>query len=534
MLPSRWSTARPVLVVVAVAAAIAALLPASAPAAGGPTAPAHPSPADQACAQRGETTGDRELACVSAEGGLEHLRALQEIAEANGGTRASGTAGYDASVGYVVQRLQAAGYDPTVQSFQFPYFEVADQRLAVDGQDQEPFDPVEATGRWAVMAFSGSGEVTDAAVVATEDLLVPIGEAPPNTSTSGCEPEDFSAPPEGPAIALIQRGTCTFLQKAANAQQAGYEAAVIFNEGQEGRREPLLGSLGPEAVGEITIPVVGTGYELGAELVETDPPVTVQVEATAERRETANVLATLPGQTDDDVVVVGAHLDSVPEGPGFNDNGTGSAAILEVAEGLAGSRPENPVRFAWWGAEEFGLLGSTHYVDSLGDDELDRIGWYLNFDMIGSPNFARFTYDGDQSSFAAPVAVPEGSAQIEAVFDQYYDLRGLAHEDSPFNGRSDYGPFIAAGIPAGGVFTGAEQAKTPAQVEAYGGVAGLAYDPCYHRACDDGAEPNEVAALEEAYGEDVVVGNVNRVVFGQNIDAAAVATLVFAHHSGGR
>jgi aminopeptidase Y len=182
--------------------------------------------------------------------------------------------------------------------------------------------------------------------------------------------------------------------------------------------------------------------------------------------------------------VVGAHLDSVPEGPGVNDNGSGSAAVLEVARQLAASKPKATVRFAWWGAEELGLLGSQAYVAALPPAELGRIYAYLNFDMIGSPNGVNFLYDGDDSDAVGAGPGPTGSAQIEDVLEKFFADRGQATEGTDFDGRSDYGPFIAAGVPAGGTFTGAEGIKTPEQAAKYGGTAGQPYDPCYHQACD--------------------------------------------------
>jgi Zn-dependent M28 family amino/carboxypeptidase len=148
-----------------------------------------------------------------------------------------------------------------------------------------------------------------------------------------------------------------------------------------------------------------------------------------------------------------------------------------------GINPRQKVRFAFWGAEEAGLLGSEHYVDNLSDADLGKIFAVLNFDMVGSPNYVRFVYDGDGSD--TEPAGPPGSAQIEEVFNKYFANQGLATDPTAFDGRSDYGPFIAVGIPAGGLFSGAEGIKTPEQAEVYGGTAGVAYDPCYHQACDD-------------------------------------------------
>ncbi len=150
----------------------------------------------------------------------------------------------------------------------------------------------------------------------------------------------------------------------------------------------------------------------------------------------------------------------------------------------------------WYGAEEFGLIGSTYYVNSLSEDELDDIELMLNFDMVGSPNFVRFVYDGDNSAFpVGPGAAlgPPGSGAIEKTFHDYFEARGLASAETPFSGRSDYGPFIAEGIPAGGLFTGAEGVKTTGEAATYGGTAGQPYDPCYHLACDTYANNSNVA-----------------------------------------
>ena len=171
---------------------------------------------------------------------------------------------------------------------------------------------------------------------------------------------------------------------------------------------------------------------------------------------TFNVLAEKTGKNDNNVVMAGAHLDSVLDGPGINDNGSGSAALLEAAEQLANIKPRNTMRFAWWGAEESGLVGSTNYVNGLSQAEKDRIALYLNFDMVGSPNYIFMMQDADQSSFVAPVAVPPGSTAIEDLFESYYTLKDEPYDDSAFDGRSDYQAFIVNGIPAGGLFTGAE------------------------------------------------------------------------------
>jgi len=424
-----------------------------------------------------DTVNSKKLRdAVTVAGILGHERALQRIANNNDGTRASGTPGYAASAAYVKSTLKAAGYQVKEQQFTFPFFqELAPATLA-------QVTPTPTTYETATFDFSGSGDVTGT-VVPTNDVLIP----PPATpgSTSGCEASDFPPAPAGPAIALIQRGTCTFEIKATNAVAAGYDAVIIFNEGQPGREELFAGGLG--AV--FDVPVVGLSFADAASLYAATQagPVTARVTTstvTDENAKTSNVIADSPGGDPNKVVVVGAHLDSVVTGPGINDNGSGTAAILEIAEQLKAQKvkPRQKVRFAFWGAEEASLLGSEHYVANLSDTELGTIYANLNFDMVGSPNYVRFVYDGDGSDTAT--SGPPGSAEIEDIFTSYFAGQNLASEPTEFNGRSDYGPFIAVGIPAGGLFSGAEGVKTEEQAQVYGGTAGAPYDPCYHQACD--------------------------------------------------
>ncbi|GAA3222091.1 M28 family peptidase [Actinocorallia longicatena] len=208
-----------------------------------------------------------------------------------------------------------------------------------------------------------------------------------------------------------------------------------------------------------------------------------------------NLIADWPGGDPNDVLMTGSHLDSVTAGPGINDNGSGSAGVLETA--LEVSRqalaPTKHLRFGWWGAEELGLRGSTAYVSSLTATERAKIKGYLNFDMIGSPNPGYFLYDGDNSDGVGSGPGPSGSAQIEATLAAYFTSIGVATRGTDFDGRSDYGPFIAQGIPAGGTFTGAEGVKTAAQATLWGGTSGQAFDACYHRACDTSANINDTA-----------------------------------------
>jgi Zn-dependent M28 family amino/carboxypeptidase len=423
-----------------------------------------------------EINTERLRNAVTVGGILSHERVFQRIANNNGGTRASGTPGYTASANYVAGVLEDAGYDVTRQPFDFAFFQ--EFGSAFDRVSPNPRTFLDQTD-YDVMDYSGSGNVTG--TVQAVDVVIPIGSAPPNTSTSGCEDSDFANFTAG-NIALIQRGTCPFGDKAVNAEQAGAVGVIIFNEGQPGRDTLLLGTLGGPVV---DIPVIGVSYALGVDLNAPTTVVHIFTSTESEIRQTENILADSPTGNPDRTVVVGAHLDSVLEGPGINDNGSGSSTILEIAQEMSelGIRNRQQVRFAFWGAEENNLLGSEHYVANLTDAELGQIVANLNFDMVGSPNYVRFVYDGDGSD--TPAAGPPGSAEIEDIFTSYFASQGLASEPTAFDGRSDYGPFIAVGIPAGGLFTGAEGVKTPAQAAIYGGMAGEPYDPCYHQACDD-------------------------------------------------
>ncbi|MCH5676048.1 M28 family metallopeptidase [Streptomyces gilvus] len=195
-----------------------------------------------------------------------------------------------------------------------------------------------------------------------------------------------------------------------------------------------------------------------------------------------NLVADWPGGDTGRVVMVGSHLDSVSAGPGINDNGSGSAAILETALAVSrtGYHPARHLRFAWWGAEELGMVGSRYYVNNLSPSDRSKISGYLNFDMIGSPNPGYFVYDDDPA--------------IEKTFQNYFTGLGVATEpETEGDGRSDHAPFKNAGVPVGGLFSGADYIKTAAQATKWGGTSGQAFDRCYHRSCDTASNINDTA-----------------------------------------
>ncbi|MGI5164720.1 M20/M25/M40 family metallo-hydrolase [Spirillospora sp. CA-253888] len=437
---------------------------------------------------------------VTAKDATKHLNAFAEIAKYNGGNRSAGSPGYDISVKYVVSQLKKAGFSPTTQAFPFDFYrQTGKGALEQTAPNQVSYK--EGT-EYNTMEYSVAGDVT--APVTAVDVPAP-GEG----GSSGCEESDFAGFPAG-NIALIQRGTCNLIVKSENAKKAGASAVVMYNRPDvEG---PITGATQGTPAG---LPVMSTTHAIGRQLIPLAQAGTLKLrvksETLNERRTTHNVIAETKHGRADNVVLLGAHLDGVPAGAGINDNATGSAAILAVAQKinkLGKKNIKNKVRFAWWGAEEINLVGSTYYVNNLSEADRAKIALNLNFDMLGSPNGVRAVYDGDDSS-GAGTNPPAGSGAIEAIIKGYYAKRKLPTVESEFNGRSDYGPFIEHGIPAGGIDTGAEGIKTPEEAKLFGGTAGQPYDPCYHAACDG-------------------LKNVNYKLFDTNVDGVAFATQTFA------
>ncbi|WP_326819603.1 M28 family metallopeptidase [Streptosporangium sp. NBC_01756] len=437
----------------------------------------------------------------------KHLEKFQQIADANGGTRAVGTPGYDASLAYVKDKLSRAGYKVSTTDVEFPVSWEESSPSVLQQVTPEARTYANPADFVTVVSSSG-GDVT--AQVQVVDAVIPVPPTP-NTSTAGCEAADFAGFVPG-RIALIQRGTCPFVDKATNAKAAGAAGVIFFNEGQPGRTDPLVFDIREWRFG---FPIVITSAAVGLDLADT-PGTTVHLKVDAKTTvgRSKNLIADSRWGDRDEVVMVGAHLDSVPEGPGINDNGSGSAAILETALKLAHLPTQNKVRFAFWSAEELGLLGSDQYVAGLSQAERDKIRLYLNFDMVASPNDVTFLYDGDDSDAEGAGAGPAGSAAIEKLLEKFYGRRGLGFKGTDFDGRSDYGAFIANGIPAGGIFTGAEGIKTAEEAARFGGTADVPYDVCYHSACD-------------------TITNINAAALDRNSRAIGYATARYAYDLSG-
>ena len=327
--------------------------------------------------------------------------------------------GYQLSADYVAGKMQAAGYEVARQSFDYNFYRELAAPTVVGTSAGFPFTYTDGDNI-STMDFSGSGTVSGVVQGVNDNIVpLPVGQ-PDSTSNAGCEDADFTGFTGD--IALIQRGTCLFADKIANATQAGADAVIIFNEGNSPERSGI--DFGQASFPQ-DVPVIEMSAAAGAALVTyirteaaegQDVTLTVTTSTESEIRESENVIAqTTTGRTDR-VVVSGAHLDSVIEGPGINDNGSGSAAQLEVALQMAelDIQPVNQVRFIWFGAEEAGLVGSAFYVSQLTKREIKNIAVMLNFDMVGSPNAGWFVYDGDASDTASTGST--GSGVVEDVF----------------------------------------------------------------------------------------------------------------------
>jgi Zn-dependent M28 family amino/carboxypeptidase len=427
---------------------------------------------------------------VSVDRVERHQQKLQEIATANGGVRDVFGTGYTASVDYVVKTLRRAGYDPQITPFNVPFWE--ETQLPVLNQvtpTAKPYRPGTAaqsdTPDVDFISMPGSPTVSldNVPVVPVGGIVIPS----PGGTQSGCAAADFPAAVNG-AVALIQRGTCPFVQKWQLAQDAGAKGVIIFNEGNSPDRQ---NALFVDNQIDATAPAVISSFALGKELYDAyqagqNPTVDFQTFGKVQDRFFNQVIAETPKGDPNNVVVVGAHLDSVPAGPGINDDGSGTSLLLTMAQRLAqpGHALKQKIRFGWWGAEEEGLIGSNYYASHLSDAEASKIKVMLDYDMLSSPNYARLVYDGDGSEGDNP-AGPEGSGTVEEVFREWFASKRQPVVGIPFDGRSDYVGFTNLGIPAGGVFAGAEGVKTPNEERIFGGDAGSWYDPCYHQACDD-------------------------------------------------
>lgn len=393
---------------------------------------------------------------------LDGAKQLQSLADATKDrNRVIGSPGHTATVEYIQSELRKAGdyYDVYLQPFESNHT----YNFAKVSIDNKPVDSIS-------VVYSPDGDIKNLELVAVNNI--------------GCNQTDYPASVEG-KIAFIQRGDCSYASKVARAGAAKAAAVIIYNHAPDIAPPTLAVFAMPQGP---YVPVADFSQELGESLaarLKAGEKITADMRLTSDVQKftTHNVIAETRGGSKDQVIFLGAHSDSVAAGPGINDNGSGSIALLTIAKSLAKYSVNVAVRFAWWTAEEEGLWGSTYYVEHLNKQQKDQIRLYLNFDMIASPNYVFGVHDGDGSEFH--YNAPPGSAQAEAMFSDYFkNIAKRPFTEVEFDFRSDYGPFLDAGIAAGGLDTGAEKIKTEEEAKLFGGKAGVAYDANYHSAKD--------------------------------------------------
>jgi Zn-dependent M28 family amino/carboxypeptidase len=421
---------------------------------------------------------------ISADRVREDLQALEEIAAANGGNRAAGSSGYAASVDYVVGQLREMGYTVSTPVVDITAFrELPGSRLAIEGGAT-----LESGRDFRAMLYSAAGDLT--APLAT----VGFPDSPGGEGNQGCDADDFAGFPAG-AIAITPPGPCFRRQTVQNAVAAGAVALLaVYADREPGTAlRPTL--ISPEGMdipaltvvteaGDALLAAVAEGKQVSLRVnVELTPAVAHNVIAEPEDAE--------PGGR---VAMVGAHLDSVLDGPGVNDDGSGVAAVLEIARTFA-EVPGGRLRVVLWAGEEYGIYGSRDYVESLADGELQTPIAYLNLDMLGSLNGVPFVYDDSQAA--------DGSDQVRDYLLAALTALGVTAEPMDLGGASDHAAFQFAGIPTGGIFSGAAEKKTADQASAHGGTADEPMDACYHLPCDttDNVDADLVAVYAAAIAQ---------------------------------
>ena len=398
------------------------------------------------------------------EDGLRHqLDDLGAVAGESVGFRALGSPGYDAAASLVAGKLASAGWTVSEDRFTAPGFtDDGGSSLVLAGRTF-------AAGEVRPLVYAPGGSVTGPVVAIDWD---PGATGP---GPLGCAAADYGSLPPG-AIVLVRSSQCYRRVEVLAAQEAGAAAfvAVVMGVAPDSTLRPTLVS--PDG---LVIPAAAVSMNAAralADIAAAGGTARLETHAHTGPAETRTVIGELPGERSDTVVMLGAHLDSVVDGPGMNDDGSGVAALLEIARSLGGTRPHATIRLAFWAGEEEGLLGSAHYVEGLGGARLGEIVAYLNADMVGSPNGFVGVYD---EQAAAP-----GSPAVRALLSAGLDRLGAMPVGLDIGGGSDHVPFRDAGVPTGGVVSGATERLTAGQAASFGGTAGVVADACYHQACD--------------------------------------------------
>jgi len=441
-----------------------------------PTATAAPKPT---CATQVNDTPSKLLPCITTTDLWKHMQNLQAIANANPSpadghpSRNSGEPGYKASADYVAQVMKDAGYNVTIQQYPFTYYAYTAPPVF---RETSPTARTYTTGvDWNPGQSVGT---TTASIQAAGGIVLPPTSSP--SSASGCTAADFSGFTAG-RVAVIQRGSCNFGVKVANAQAAHASGAIIFNEGNPGRTDLFAGSL--EDANDVpfvpSIPVAFTPFATGTALLnQGNPTVNLSIQALVKpNAPDYNVIAESKGGDSNHVVVVDAHLDAI-YGAGMLDNASGSVTILDVAQQLKNVTPTNKLRFIWFGGEELGLLGSQYYVNNLSSNDLSHIGYDLDADVTATPNYTIGVLDpaapdffGGTVSNTFPNRVYKASQVARDQAVAYFDSINKNHEFLSPEG-TDAITFNNVGIPASGLLTGQDCCKSQHEVDLFGGYLG--------------------------------------------------------------
>ncbi|KAF9431779.1 Leucyl aminopeptidase yscIV [Entomortierella beljakovae] len=407
-----------------------------------------------------------------------HLEELYAIAKKHNNSR-SVTNGYLASAEYVQSQLHlvAADYcDISTQKFKVPVWselevpELSSTGIGHDGtsihyQNKVDFQNFRYGGPSATLKKQSIQAVAN----------------------NGCNSKDHKKV-KGKIAVIEEGGPCQLWDAAYLAEEAGASGILFYNNP---KRKALLFSririvAWKEGDPLIGIPVLSITNSFGATLIQNQDTVQLSLKTVNSQtvESTINVVCTSKGGDEDDTIVLGAHLDSVPEGPGMVDNGSGATSLLEIALVLARAefKLKNKIIFGWWGAEEIGLLGSRHYVRELVKDKKKKkqIAMNMNFDMLASPNYVPYVHDGK----TAPKELIGPSSKIDHLLIEYFDHNKKGYEYTDMVAGSDFLPFLLEGIPSGGLLTGAGERKTMEQRTLFGGFANAPLDPCYHQSCD--------------------------------------------------
>ena len=474
--------------------------PSSAPSSGAPVG----SPGVSLPAGSGAPGAEPALAAalrdaVDPDAIVADLQRLQDIAQANGGNRAAGSESEAAALAYIGDELRTAGFGVELHEITVPWFDqTGPSVLEADG-----VAPLEDLHDFKAMLLSASGDARGPIFALGFDPAARPGDR----SGLGCQSADWADVPAG-VIVLVRPGPCFRRDVVVNAQEAG--AVALVTAYPEWQRDKVLR---PTLVdpGGMEIPALAATNDAGLALADAAARGAlghVVVDATAELRTSSSLIAETTGGSPDHVLVIGGHIDSSIDGPGINDDGSGTMTILEIGRQLAAasSGPQSPagdgwkVRLAFWTGEEIGLLGSGAYVQALDSDEVGSIEAYLNLDMLGSSNGVREIYSG------AVTTRPTESGAVANLFAAALDRAGLSSSIVELSGGADHASFNNFAIPTGGLFSGANEIKTPEQAALFGGTAGAPEDPCYHLACDRVDNIDAVLLEEMARASAWVIG----------------------------